>query len=48
MDFDPVPEIKRCHFEEALRSARKSVGHVDLEKYEMFKRKFDPSYRQDG
>jgi transitional endoplasmic reticulum ATPase len=23
--FDPVPEISRKHFEEALRSARKSV-----------------------
>jgi len=44
MDFDPVPELKRKHFEEALLHARKSVGTTDLEKYEMFKRKFDPSF----
>ena len=44
MDFDPVPELKRKHFEEALLFARKSVADVDLEKYEMFKRKFDPSF----
>lgn len=41
---DPVPEIGRKHFEEALKYARKSVTNVDLEKYEQFKRKFDPAY----
>ena len=43
-NFDPVPEITRKHFEEALRSARRSVTSIDLEKFEQFKRKFDPSY----
>jgi transitional endoplasmic reticulum ATPase len=41
---DPVPEIGRKHFEEALKYARKSVTNVDLEKYEQFRRKFDPVY----
>jgi len=43
-NFDPVPEITRKHFEEALRSARRSVTAIDLEKFEQFKRKFDPSF----
>jgi transitional endoplasmic reticulum ATPase len=37
-DFDPVPEIKRAHFEESMRFARKSVSPSDLKKYEMFAR----------
>lgn len=41
---DPVPEICRKHFEEALRNARRSVTPTDLDRYENFKRKFDPSY----
>jgi transitional endoplasmic reticulum ATPase len=41
---DPVPEITRKHFEEALRYARRSVTSTDLEKYEQFRRKFDPAY----
>jgi len=41
---DPVPEIGRKHFEEALKYARKSVTNVDLEKYEQFRRKYDPAY----
>ena len=48
-NFDPVPEITRKHFEEALRTARRSVTTVDLEKFEQFKRKFDPSFaKQSG
>lgn len=43
-NFDPVPEITRKHFEEALRTARKSVTMMDLEKFEQFRRKFDPSF----
>lgn len=35
-DFDPVPEITRKHFEEAMKSARKSVSDNDIRKYEMF------------
>jgi transitional endoplasmic reticulum ATPase len=36
MDYDPVPELKRKHFEEALKSARLSVSEEDLHKYTMF------------
>lgn len=47
--FDPVPEITRKHFEEALRTARRSVTSMDLEKFEQFRRKFDPSFaKQSG
>ncbi|KAL4484535.1 hypothetical protein ABPG74_019712 [Tetrahymena malaccensis] len=42
--YDPVPEITRKHFEEALRGARKSVTAIDLNKFEQFKKKFDPSF----
>eukprot|EP00164_Ancoracysta_twista_P000011 GFYU01000014.1.p1 GENE.GFYU01000014.1~~GFYU01000014.1.p1 ORF type:complete len:804 (+),score=346.92 GFYU01000014.1:93-2504(+) len=35
-DSDPVPYITRRHFEEAMRSARKSVSPNDIRKYEMF------------
>lgn len=43
-NFDPVPEITRKHFEEALGTARRSVTSMDLEKFEQFRRKFDPSF----
>lgn len=33
---DPVPEIRRDHFEEALKYARRSVSDADIRKYEMF------------
>jgi transitional endoplasmic reticulum ATPase len=33
---DPVPEITRVHFEEAMRFARRSVSDNDIRKYEMF------------
>ncbi|KAF4525325.1 hypothetical protein B566_EDAN013186 [Ephemera danica] len=35
-DEDPVPEITREHFEEAMRFARRSVSDNDIRKYEMF------------
>ena len=41
---DPVPQIGRKHFEEALKSARRSVTATDLDKFEAFRRKFDPQY----
>ncbi len=41
---DPVPELTRRHFEEALKYARKSVDATQLDKYEQFRRKFDPAY----
>lgn len=50
IEDDPVPEITRRHFEEALSTARKSVTNLDLNKYDQFRRKFDPVYaaRQGG
>jgi transitional endoplasmic reticulum ATPase len=35
-DEDPVPEIRRDHFEEAMKFARKSVSEKDVRKYQMF------------
>ena len=35
-DYDPVPEITRSHFEEAMKFARRSVTDNDIRKYEMF------------
>lgn len=35
-ETDPVPEIRRDHFEEAMKYARKSVSDADVRKYEMF------------
>jgi len=35
-DSDPVPEIRRDHFEEAMKFARKSVTENDVRKYQMF------------
>ena len=31
-----MPEIRRDHFEEAMRFARRSVSDNDIRKYEMF------------
>lgn len=33
---DPVPELTRAHFEEAMRSARRSVSDVEVRRYEAF------------
>jgi len=33
---DPVPEIRRDHFEEAMKYARRSVSDNDIRRYEMF------------
>lgn len=35
-NFDPVPDLKRIHFEEALKHARRSVSDADIRKYESF------------
>ena len=35
-DYDAVPEIRRDHFEEAMKFARRSVTDNDIRKYEMF------------
>ncbi|KHN87956.1 Transitional endoplasmic reticulum ATPase -like protein 2 [Toxocara canis] len=34
--YDPVPEITKAHFEEAMKFARRSVSDNDIRKYEMF------------
>jgi transitional endoplasmic reticulum ATPase len=33
---DPVPELTRAHFEEAMASARRSVSDVEIRRYEAF------------
>ena len=33
---DPVPQILRSHFEDAMKCARRSVSDNDIRKYEMF------------
>merc|ERR1712189_77466 len=35
-DDDPVPEITKRHFEEAMKFARRSVSDNDIKKYETF------------
>lgn len=43
MEEDPVPEIRRDHFEEAMKYARRSVTDNDIRKYEMFAQKLQTS-----
>jgi transitional endoplasmic reticulum ATPase len=33
---DPVPQITREHFEEAMKYVRRSVSDQDIRRYEMF------------
>lgn len=33
---DPVPELTKAHFEEAMRNARRSVTDVEIRRYEAF------------
>merc|ERR1711978_281697 len=35
-DEDLVPELRKEHFEEAMKYARRSVSDADIKKYEMF------------
>lgn len=35
-DEDPVPELTKAHFEEAMQSARRSVSDVEIRRYEAF------------
>ena len=35
-DYDPVKEISKDHFEEAMRFARRSVSDSDIRRYEIF------------
>lgn len=39
MEEDQVPEIRKDHFEEAMKFARRSVTDSDIRKYEMFAQK---------
>ena len=39
MEEESVPEIRKDHFEEAMRFARRSVTDGDIRKYEMFAQK---------
>lgn len=36
MDEEPIAEITRAHFEEAMRYARRSVSDEDIRRYEGF------------
>merc|ERR1712061_556223 len=45
MDADTQAEIGRKHFEEAFAGARRSVASNDLAKYDQFRKKFDPVYK---
>merc|ERR1711943_151935 len=44
--MDMGNEIVRKHFEEAFAGARRSVAGSDLAKFDQFRRKFDPLYKQ--
>ena len=35
-DEDPVPRLTKAHFEEAMRTARRSVSDVEIRRYEAF------------
>merc|ERR1719264_1891652 len=45
MDADASSEIGRKHFEEAFGGARRSVASNDLAKFDQFRKKFDPVYK---
>merc|ERR1711948_154543 len=43
--MDVGHEIGRKHFEEAFAGARRSVANNDLAKFDQFRKKFDPVYK---
>merc|ERR1712207_133070 len=45
MDIEAASEIGRKHFEEAFAGARRSVANNDLAKFDQFRKKFDPVYK---
>jgi len=45
MDAEDAGEIGRKHFEEAFGGARRSVANNDLAKFDQFRKKFDPVYK---
>jgi len=46
--IDPVPEITKAHFLEAMKYARRSVSDSDIRKYEMFAQKLQSSRGSGG
>jgi len=46
--IDPVPEITKAHFLEAVKYARRSVSDSDIRKYEMFAQKLQSSRGSEG
>jgi transitional endoplasmic reticulum ATPase len=45
---DPVPEITRAHFEEALKFARRSVSDADVRRYEMYSQNLQQQSQMTG
>ncbi|CAF1415163.1 unnamed protein product [Rotaria sordida] len=48
MDSDepaPVPEIRRAHFDEAMKFARRSVSNKDIREYELFATKLQRDFQ---
>jgi transitional endoplasmic reticulum ATPase len=45
---DPVPNLRRAHFEEAMSRARRSVSDKDLRQYEDFKAKMKADSKASG
>jgi len=45
---DPVPEITKAHFLEAMKYARRSVSDGDIRKYEMFAQKLQSNRSSEG
>jgi len=45
---DPVPEITKAHFLEAMKYARRSVSDSDIRKYEMFAQKLQSNRGSEG
>ena len=45
---DPVPEITKDHFLEAMKYARRSVSDADIRKYEMFAQKLQTNRGYEG
>ena len=46
--IDPVPEITKTHFLEAMKYARRSVSDNDIRKYEMFAQKLQSTRSSEG
>lgn len=42
-EYDPVPEITKAHFVEAMKFARRSVSDADIRRYDMFSQNLQQS-----